>query len=80
MVASMNDIRSRSNPSDYVSPNRTQERRVSTAHPTDTTPPKSRGFHVIPSENVLAQLIDRAVSALKQGVHWDRGSILNIEV
>ncbi len=66
-----------STPSGYTTPNRTREK---DAPAVDTQPPKSRGFQTIPSEGVLAQLIDRAVSAMKQGLHWDRGSILNIEV
>jgi hypothetical protein len=46
----------------------------------DTNPPHTRGFQTIPSESVLMQLIERAVSALKQGLVWDRGSIVNLEV
>ena len=46
----------------------------------DYTPPRARGFQTIPSEGVLAQLIERALGAFKQGMVWDRGSIVNIEV
>jgi hypothetical protein len=38
------------------------------------------GFSVIPEPLVLEALISRALAALKEGVLWDRGSILNIEV
>jgi hypothetical protein len=43
-------------------------------------PPSRRGFQSIPAEDVLASLIARAVTALKHGVLWDRGSILNLIV
>jgi hypothetical protein len=46
----------------------------------DNAPPQTRGFQTIPSENVLSQLIERAVAAFKQGLVWDRGSIVNLEV
>lgn len=43
-------------------------------------PPTRRGFQVIPTIEVLEKLIDRAVEALKAGIYWDRGSILNVLV
>jgi hypothetical protein len=43
-------------------------------------PPPSRGFRFIPEDSVLDALIKKAVNALKKGIYWDRGSILNIEV
>jgi len=43
-------------------------------------PPMRRGFQVIPTLDVLEKLIDRAVEALKAGIFWDRGSILNLLV
>lgn len=43
-------------------------------------PPARRGFQVIPSADVLDQLIGRAVEAFKRGMIWDRGSILNLLV
>ena len=42
-------------------------------------PPRNRGFASIPAEEVLQGLIERALAALKQGIFWDRGSILNIQ-
>ena len=49
-------------------------------HIIDVAPPPNRGFKAIPSDNLLSQLIQRALGAFKQGTVWDRGSILNIEV
>ncbi len=46
----------------------------------DHLPPQERGYQTIPNPDVLKKLIDRALNAMKQGVFWDRGSILNIKV
>lgn len=43
-------------------------------------PPPRRGFLSAPNEDVLALLIERALKALKHGIFWDRGSILNLLV
>ena len=43
------------------------------------TSPKAQ-FNYIPAPDALRTLVERAVSALKDGVYWDRGSILNIIV
>lgn len=43
-------------------------------------PPRQRGFSSIPNPDVLEKLIAQAVSALRRGVFWDRGSILNLLV
>ncbi len=43
-------------------------------------PPRGRGFRQIPDAGMLSDLVDRAVSAMRKGIYWDRGSILNIEV
>lgn len=43
-------------------------------------PPLHRGFSSIPAQDVLEKLIAQAVSALRRGIYWDRGSILNILV
>ncbi len=43
-------------------------------------PPSRRGFQVIPTQEVLEKLISRAVEALKAGIFWDRGSIVNLLV
>lgn len=40
-------------------------------------PPRPRA-NFIPTPAELQQLITRAVEALKNGIYWDRGSILNI--
>jgi hypothetical protein len=45
----------------------------------DLSPPVNRGFRVIPEDFVLHGLIKKALNALKKGVYWDRGSIINIE-
>lgn len=36
--------------------------------------------NVIPSPDLLRSLIEKAVGALKEGMYWDRGSILNLVV
>ncbi len=56
-----------------------QQQGTQTETAPDYTPPRSRGFQSIPSDGVLAQLIDRALGAFSQGIVWDRGSILNVE-
>ena len=43
-------------------------------------PPKTRGLRFIPSDETLQDLIARALEALRAGIFWDRGSILNIVV
>jgi hypothetical protein len=45
----------------------------------DLNPPSMRGFKNVPEQSVLEGLIKRAIEALKSGIYWDRGSILNIE-
>ncbi len=44
----------------------------------DFLPPEERGYQTIPNPDVLQTMIGRAVEALRHGVFWDRGSILNI--
>ncbi len=41
--------------------------------------PKAQ-FNYIPSADMLRSLVAQAVSALKDGVYWDRGSIVNLIV
>lgn len=41
-------------------------------------PDKRASLNFIPSPDELSRLIDRALTALSQGVYWDRGSIVNI--
>ena len=43
-------------------------------------PPKERGFQQLPAHDALMSLIDQAREAMRQGVFWDRGSIVNITV
>jgi hypothetical protein len=63
----------------------TPQRRVNkeeqkTVEREELLPPSRRGFQSIPADDVLASLISRALTALKHGVLWDRGSILNLLV
>lgn len=44
----------------------------------DFLPPEERGYQTIPNPDILQGMIGRALEALKHGVFWDRGSILNI--
>jgi hypothetical protein len=45
-------------------------------------PVKPERAHVnyVPANETIATLVQNALSAQKQGVHWDRGSILNLVV
>ena len=42
--------------------------------------PKRAHLNIIPSAESLATLIRSAVAALREGVTWDRGTILNLLV
>ncbi len=44
------------------------------------SPPRKRGFGTIPRPEVLEKLIAQAVAALRRGIYWDRGSIINLVV
>lgn len=44
------------------------------------TPPRRAEVNYIPGPESLATLISSAVEALRRGVRWDRGTILNILV
>ena len=44
----------------------------------DTAPPPRPRNSFIPTPDVLDDLIQRAVAALRRGVYWERGSIINI--
>lgn len=50
------------------------------AHGTREELPRPQRAHVnyIPGPDSLQTLIDNAVHALRKGVYWDRGSILNL--
>ncbi len=66
-------------PAGFSQPGRSTKKDRTSSHD-DHRPPRSRGFQSIPAPEVLSSLIRRAVAAMKDGVYWDRGSILNIEV
>lgn len=42
--------------------------------------PSRADVNYIPSPETLRSLISNAVAALRKGVHWDRGTILNLLV
>jgi hypothetical protein len=44
------------------------------------TVPKRSDVNYIPSPESLRTLISSAIAALRQGVYWDRGTILNLLV
>ena len=44
------------------------------------TPPARAHVNFIPSPDSLATLINSALAALRKGVFWDRGTILNLLV
>lgn len=41
-------------------------------------PPPRPSRNFIPTQEVMDDLIDRALAALARGMYWDRGSIVNI--
>lgn len=43
-------------------------------------PPERAHVNFIPSAESLATLIESAVAALRKGVYWDRGTLLNLVV
>lgn len=50
-------------------------------HPRDIfLPPARAHVNFIPSPESLATLIQSAIAALRSGVFWDRGTILNLLV
>lgn len=63
-----------------TTPRRVAKEETKTVEREELLPPSRRGFQSIPAEDVLASLIERAVNALKHGIFWDRGSILNLLV
>ncbi|MFO1241919.1 MAG: hypothetical protein U1E36_01750 [Rickettsiales bacterium] len=66
-----------------ATPSRIARKNTATIEPVDRDtlkPPRFRGLPYIPSEDTLRDLIDRALQALRHGIFWDRGSILNIVV
>ena len=44
------------------------------------TPPARSDLNYIPAPESLMTLIGNAVDALRRGVYWDRGTILNVLV
>ncbi len=54
--------------------------RVIDAQAETLTPPERAFVNFIPSPESLATLIDSAIAALRKGVRWDRGTILNLLV
>lgn len=44
------------------------------------SPPRKSGFSSVPAPEVLEKLILQAVSALRRGIYWERGSIINLVV
>lgn len=58
--------------------NRYNTRRATHGTSESFAPPKRAHVNFIPSSESLGALIENAVSALRQGVTWDRGTILNL--
>lgn len=55
-------------------------RKAATAPETAGPVPARAQVNFIPSAESLATIIDSAVAALRKGVRWDRGTILNLVV
>lgn len=56
----------------------TYERRPQTESNAPVVTPKRAQENIIPSQESLRTLITAAVDALRRGVRWDRGTILNV--
>ena len=54
------------------------DRRRESAVSANFTPPRRAALNIIPAPESLMTLIRSAVEALRQGVRWDRGTIVNI--
>lgn len=52
---------------------------VATTEPVARTSPRAR-LNFIPDDSMLADMIDRALSAMSRGARWTRGAILNLLV
>jgi hypothetical protein len=61
---------------------KTTERRrpQATSNKSAFRPPSRADLNYIPSVESLFTLINSAVEALRNGVYWDRGTILNVVV
>jgi hypothetical protein len=57
-----------------------ERRRQSTQTGESYTPPSRAHVNYIPGPDSLSTLISSAVEALRRGIRWDRGSILNLLV
>lgn len=53
-------------------------RRQSTSQDNPIVVPKRAHVNIVPEPESLATLIRSAVAALRQGITWDRGTILNL--
>ncbi len=69
----------------HVAKAKAQETSTVTSTIATTSPTRKRrksparaALNVIPSPERLQMLVDKALDALKQGIFWDRGSIINI--
>lgn len=61
---------------------RPAQRRGTQGQDRDTvyTPPRRSDVNYIPGPEVLETLINSALAALRKGVFWDRGTIVNLIV
>ncbi|MBY0356299.1 MAG: hypothetical protein K2Q12_11320 [Rickettsiales bacterium] len=67
-------------PAVTTTPRRPSKEATKAVERDELLPPTRRGFQNIPADDVLASLIHRALTAIRHGVFWDRGSILNLVV
>lgn len=58
----------------------TERKRQDTEADVEVITPKRAYINHIPSPEALRSLISNAVAALRKGVYWDRGTILNLQV
>ena len=59
---------------------KTSERRRQSENSGDFIAPARAHVNTVPEPETLSTLIRSAVSALRQGIYWDRGTILNLMV
>ncbi len=54
--------------------------RLPTQQGEEVAVPERAELNFIPSAESIATFVQHAISALKQGIYWDRGTILNVLV
>ncbi len=72
------ELKSTSINNSSVSANRQEKRQIIAQARQDIPKPARAHVNYVPSNESLKTLIANATFALRQGVYWDRGSIVNL--